>query len=181
MKHTLSTIGTVAVLLLSSTLWPSCASKDKPAADTLSVAPADSAATVATDTVAPAVDDQAAKEQQKAEVKAFLEKFYKGLDKDIIDYKLVKQHTTAKAVRYLKDNYDYDCDGGDCMATWLFAYEGGGDTGPLKKRTIESIDENTYMVINVYNNSDGDYTYVVKLGIVKQGDTYKIDIIDPMT
>ncbi|MBO4731054.1 MAG: hypothetical protein J5593_06230 [Bacteroidaceae bacterium] len=184
MKQTLSTLGLVAVLILSAIVWPGCTSKEKAVADTLSVAAHDTVASVAADTVAAETvdaDNQAAKEQQITEVKTFLESFYKGLDRNIIDYKLVKKHTTAKAVRYLKDMYDYDCDGGDCMATWLFAYEAGGDTGPLKKRTIESIDENTYKVTSVYDNSDGDYKYVVKLGIVKENDTYKIDTIEPMS
>ena len=102
------------------------------------------------------------------------------LDKDLLDYAFVKRNLTRKALQYLTDNYEYDCEGGDCLATWLFLYEGGGDTGPLKKRTIQSIDENTYQVTSVYDNSDGDYKYTVQLGLVKDGDTYKIDTVKPI-
>lgn len=112
---------------------------------------------------------------------AFLENFYKGLDEDQLDYAFVKKHTTSKAIQYLADNYDYDCDGNECLATWIFLYEGGGDTGPLKTRTFEMLNKTTCKVTQTYEGYEGqDYVYIVKLGLVKYGDTYKINTIEPV-
>ena len=115
------------------------------------------------------------KEQQIASCKAFLEKFYeKGQDENYI-----RQNVTKNALQFLKDEYDYECEDGDCLATWIFEYEGGSDYGAFKKRTIDVIDENTYIVGNHYTTEDGkDFLYSVRLGIVKQGNFYKIDTIE---
>ena len=96
-----------------------------------------------------------------------------------MNYDFIKKHITSKAEQYLKDAYDYECEDGDCMATWLFAYEGGGDVGTLRERSIEVVDANTYKVLSIYDQGDGeDYKYGVKLGIVKEGDAYKIDTLE---
>jgi hypothetical protein len=104
--------------------------------------------------------------------KAFLEKFYQGLDNDLLDYNLVKQNVTPKALQFLKDSYDYDCEG-ECLATWVFLYEAGGDTGAIQERQIEMVEANTYDVKCVYEG----YEYVVRLTLVAEGNTYKIDTI----
>lgn len=115
------------------------------------------------------------KEQHIAACKAFLEKFYaKGQDDNYI-----RQNITNNALQILKDEYDYDCEDGDCLATWIFYYEAGSDFGTFEKRTIEVVDENTYIVGNYYNNDEGDkYLYSVRIGIVKEGNFYKIDKIE---
>ena len=113
--------------------------------------------------------------------KSFLENFYKGLDEDLLDYAFIKKHTTRKAIKYLADNYDYDCDTDECLATWIFLYEGGGDIGPLKTRTFEMLNKTTCKVTQIYEVCDSqDYEYIVKLGLVRIGDNYKIDTIEPM-
>ena len=125
--------------------------------------------------------EAAEKEQRIASCKAFLEKFYKGLDgnQDVDEY--VKKHVTSKALQFLKDNYDYECEG-EYLATWLFSYEAGGDYGPLRERVFEAEDENTFQVTSIYELEGSSqytaYEYVVRLGVVKEGNFYKIDTIE---
>ena len=104
-------------------------------------------------------------------VKAFVEKFYKEWGgEDILDYSYPKQHITPHLLKYLADAYDYDCEG-ECLATWKFFYEGGGDVGALKSRQITARDGNHVLVENKYDN----YEYDVLLTVIKDGDTFKID------
>ena len=165
------------ILVIGAALCIACGSKEKSVEPTTTE---NDSVVVAQDTSDIIAEAEQATVKTTEECKAFLEDFYKKLDKDLLDYAFVKRNLTRRALQYLADNYEYDCEGGDCLATWLFLYEGGGDTGPLKKRTIQSIDENTYQVTSVYDNPDGDYKYTVQLGLVKDGDTYKIDTVKPI-
>jgi predicted amidophosphoribosyltransferase len=125
------------------------------------------------------------KEQHIAACKAFLEKFFKGLDNsnDLQEY--VKQNTTFKAQQFLKDEYDLEDDCSNCLATWMFTKESGTEIGPLQDREIQMEDENTYQVVSIYElDNAGQYTayeYVVKIGIVKEGNFYKIDTIEKIS
>ena len=109
--------------------------------------------------------------KDKEVVRAFVEKFYKGWrGEDILDYDYVKQYITPNLLKYLTDAYDYDCEG-ECLATWKFFYEGGGDVGELKFRQITALDGSHVRVENKYDN----YEYDVLLKVIKDGDTFKID------
>ena len=110
---------------------------------------------------------------------AFLEDFYNVLGEDILNYEYLKQNITPNLKQYLIDQYDYECEG-ECLASWLFFYEGGGDTGGDMERTIEPVDNDTYLVKIRYRNTDGTYHYYysVKLGLVKDGDSFKIDTLE---
>lgn len=109
---------------------------------------------------------------------AFLEEFYKVLGEDILNYEYLKKNITPNLKQYLIDSYDYECEG-ECIASWLFFYEGGGDTCGTETRTIEPIDNNTYLVKICYSSGDGnDYHYSVKLGLVEDGDSFKIDTLE---
>ena len=122
-------------------------------------------------TVVDSADDQ---EQEMVAVKAFVEELYKEWDKtDLLDYGYVKQYITPNLLKYLADAYDYDCEG-ECLATWKFFYEGGGDVGELKSRQITVRDGNHVLVENKYVN----YEYDVLLTLIKDGDTYKIDSLE---
>lgn len=57
--------------------------------------------------------------------KIFLEKFYQEGTNCFFDDEFVKKHLTKKALAYLHENYLYDDDSGDGLATWLFYQEGG--------------------------------------------------------
>ena len=110
-------------------------------------------------------------EQEMVAVSAFVEEFYKEWDKkDLLDYGYVKQYITPNLLKYLADEYDYDCEG-ECLATWKFFYEGGGDVSGLKSRQITARDGKHVFVENNYEN----YEYDVLLTLVKDGDTFKID------
>ena len=112
-----------------------------------------------------------AQESESPQV-AFLNAFYKTLQRDLLDYNYVKGNVTPKAYQQLVDGYDYDCEG-ECLATWMFLYEAGGDTGAMENKEIKEIDANTYSVKCIYEG----YEYVVELKLVEEGNTYKIDNI----
>ena len=115
--------------------------------------------------------DVAIMEQDKEAVRVFVEKFYKEWNgEDILEYDYPKQHITPNLLKYLADAYDFDCEG-ECLATWMFFYEGGGDVGMLKSRQITARDESHVLVENKYEN----YEYDVLLTVVKDGDAFKID------
>ena len=103
--------------------------------------------------------------------KAFVEKFYAEWD-DILDYAYVKKHVTRKMLKTLVDGYSFDCEG-ECLATWLFFYEGGGDVGSLVSRIVKWKGKNKIIVESKYEN----YEYEILLTLVKVGKTYKIDSI----
>ena len=112
--------------------------------------------------------------------KTFLENFYQGLEEvfgEEEDYLYVNEYLTPKAKQYLIDQYDYECDG-ECMAIWLFLYEGGGDVIGTCQRTIKPVDGLSYKITNTYYyEGEKNYQYRVKLGLVQDGDSFKIDSI----
>ena len=108
--------------------------------------------------------------EKEAEAKrAFVEKFYAEWD-DILDYNNLRPYVTPKMRKWLMDNYDFECEG-ECLATWLFFYEGGGDVSGLLSRQVKVQDADHILVQLKYDN----YEYDVLLTVVKDGDSYKID------
>ena len=100
-----------------------------------------------------------------------MEQFYEDWGKkELDDYDALKPYITPKLRKYLADAYDYDCEG-ECLATWKFFYEGGGDVGEWKSATFTPRDESHVLVEIEYDN----YKYDVLLKVIKDGDTYKID------
>ena len=75
---------------------------------------------------------------------------------------IVKQYITPNLLKYLADAYDYDCEG-ECLATWKFFYEGGGDVGELKSRQITARDGNHVLVENKYVNYEYDVLHSSKI------------------
>ena len=125
-------------------------------------------AVIADSTVTDSVDAQ---EQEMEAARVFVEKFYNEWSgEDILNYDYPKQYITPNLLKYLADAYDYECEG-ECLATWMFFYEGGGDVGELKSRQITARDGNHVLVENNYEN----YEYDVLLTLIKDGDTFKID------
>ena len=114
--------------------------------------------------------------------KPFLENFYQGLEEVFGEEEAdlyVNEYLTPEAKQFLIDQYDYDCDG-ECMAIWLFLYQGGGDVIGDCQRTIEPANGLSYKVTNTYYyEGKKSYEYHVKLGLVKDADTFKIDSITP--
>ena len=75
---------------------------------------------------------------------------------------IVKQYITPNLLKYLADAYDYDCEG-ECLATWKFFYEGGGDVGESKSRQITAHDGNHVLVENKYVNYEYDVIHSSKI------------------
>jgi len=130
------------------------------------------------------IERQDSIDKVQREEKEFLEKFYKNLDysnskwEELDSY--VRKHITSNALQNLRDEYDYDCESGDCLALWLFSYMAGGDMDKELGRKIEQVSDNTFLVTTTWGYSEGPsskYDYKVRLGIVKEGDSYKIDTI----
>lgn len=119
------------------------------------------------------------KEQHIEACIAWLDKFYKGLDKADYDGDYVRKYITHNAEQFLIQEYDYDeCN--NCLATWLFSYE-VGDVGNIIEHRIDVIDDNTYEVTSIFDGGDGEsgqYVYVVRLGIVTVGNNLLIDSIE---
>ena len=86
----------------------------------------------------------------------------------------VRKHVTPKALKILKDEYEYECDNGDCLATWLFSYEAGSDIGAMVSRTVNMKDENIFLVVTKYEDAE----YEVRLSVINDGHSYKIDDIE---
>ena len=117
-----------------------------------------------------AVEDPAKKKDMEA-VKAFVEQFYQGWSMDdLLEYDYPKKYITPKLLQFLADSYEFDCEG-ECLATWKFFYEGGGDVAEMKSRKITACDASHVLVENKYAN----YEYTVLLTVIKDGDTFKID------
>lgn len=123
---------------------------------------------------------QEEKKQHIAACMAFLSEFYQEAEGNFFDDYYIKDHITKNAEKQLMNAYDYECETGDCLATWLFYQEGGVDVGSMKDRTIEMVDENTYRVtcISYYNADDyQEYKYSLLISVVNEGGSYKIDSI----
>lgn len=120
--------------------------------------------------------------QLMAEAAAFLKTFYQEFEQAFDeggDYdECLRQHVTPKAEQWFKDMYDYDCEDDNCMASWLLLYD-ITDPGTLQERTIEAIDGNTCKVMMTYDRGNGEmYEYILKVGIVKEGNEFKIDDVE---
>ena len=117
------------------------------------------------------VADDVAQKQDMEAVRAFVEQFYKdwGME-NLLEYDYPKQHITPALLQYLAEAYEFDCEG-ECLATWKFFYEGGGDVGEWKHNSYTPRDESHVLVEIEYHN----YEYSVLLTVIKDGDTYKID------
>lgn len=93
------------------------------------------------------------------------------------DYDFLKAHCTPSMLEFLADNYDYDCDNGDCYAGWMFrtdAQDGKGEG------------EQANGVVAVGDVGDGWYEYiffdegfrgVTRLKLLFDGDSIMIDAL----
>ena len=161
-KHLLHSIGSIILLGIIGACSSKAPSNNSNDTDTIAV---DSVVTEEI-VITPEQDIQAKKE--------FLEMFYQGLDESDLDPSYIKKYVTPKALQILKDYYDYDCDDGDCLGVWLFAYACNDDPGALVSRHIKEVNENDYLVEIKYEW----YEYDVLLTVIKDGDTCKIDNIE---
>lgn len=91
------------------------------------------------------------------------------------DYDYLKAYCTPSMLQYLAEEYDYDCDDGDCYAGWMFRTDA---------QDTNSDEEQSYGVIAVGNVGDGWYEYifmdggfrgVTRLKLLFNGDKIMID------
>lgn len=59
------------------------------------------------------------------------------------------EHCTSKMIKVLRDNYDYECDEGDCLAGWIF-----------RSDSDDAYDMNKYGIISVTPIGNNWYQYV---------------------
>ena len=127
------------------------------------------------DSVAVADEDTEKNTEEEIQAKKhFIETFYKGMENSNDYDAFVRKHVTPKALKILKDEYEYECDNGDCLATWLFSYEAGSDIGAMVSRTVNMKDENIFLVVTKYEDAE----YEVRLSVINDGHSYKIDDIE---
>lgn len=125
------------------------------------------------------VEEAITSEQEIQAKKDFIEAFYQGFDQFNDSY--IKKYVSPKALQILKDEYDYECEDGDCLATWLFkeTCSDCGDNTPIISLDIKEQNENDYLVeIKFEDYYYGIFEYDVLLTVIKDGDTYKIDNIE---
>ena len=120
-------------------------------------------------------------EEKKVKMEAclsYIKKFYQDYEKTGQDGGFLRKHCTPNAIRILEEKYDYDCDEGGCLATWIFFYEAGSDS-ELVKREFVAIDENTCEVNNFWgqNGVCNEGIYRVTIDVVEKDGQYKIDNI----
>ncbi len=109
---------------------------------------------------------------------SYIKKFYQDYEKTNQDDGFLRKHCTPNAIRILEEKYDYECDGGGCLATWIFFHEGGTDSETIKREFV-AIDENTCEVNNFtgYDGVCDGGIYRVTIGVVEKDGQYKIDTI----
>ena len=62
--------------------------------------------------------DSVADAQKEQEAIAFITDMYNNIKYE--DYDFLRKNCTAKMLKFLRDNYDYDCEDGNCLAVWMF-------------------------------------------------------------
>ena len=127
--------------------------------------------------------DAMSPEQVIEEKKQFLESFYKKYDSlDEYDEAFIKSIVTNNALQILKKHYTKD-EGGDMedpngLACWLFNYYNGWVAcGSVISRNITSKGGDMFVVTAKYEDEE---KYEVELSVIKDGDSYKIDDINPI-
>ena len=91
------------------------------------------------------IADSIANAQKEQEAIAFINDMYNNRKYE--DYAFLRKNCTAKMLKYLRDNYDYDCEDGNCFAVWLF-----------RSDNQDGINEK-YGVISVTPQGDDWYQY----------------------
>lgn len=81
------------------------------------------------------IADSIANAKKEQEAITFITDMYNNIKYE--DYGFLKKHCTAKMLKFLRDNYDYDCLDDNCLAIWLF--RSGNQDGINEKHGIISV------------------------------------------
>lgn len=115
-------------------------------------------------------NNDVAQDNDNQEAIKFLKDFYDG---PYWEDSYVRKYITNNARQVLNDYYDYDCDA-DCLATWMFA-DGGQQCDSKFTQSIIPQGSNKFLVENKLSCG----TYSVLLTLVHDGNSFKIDNIEP--
>lgn len=110
----------------------------------------------------------------------YLKFFYWGMSLSY-NKEYLMAHITPRAKQYLMERYDYECETGDCLAIWLFDHDKPLELGEMRSRVMEDLGDNMYRVTlySDYEENGYDlYEYAIRIGLVKDDGTYKIDFIE---
>lgn len=162
--------------IITATLLLSCnnAQNTKNEAQTDSVPPVieQNVEKIASDslkTTADVDDTKALQDEHIAFIKQLYDDFFlapsdKSWD-DLMPY--YRKHCSKQIIDAVQDNYDYDCESGDCYAWWIFRDE-SQDGGPVKLTITHDHD-------NWYNAKYVDtYPLNIKIRVEGTGDNLKI-------
>ena len=111
----------------------------------------------------------------------FLENFYEAGEGCGFDKAFLKRHLTDRALQYLRDQFDYEDESGEAMATWLFYKYDTTDVGPMQDLTVDRIGERTYRVVCRSSHNDAVYRYLLLFDLVKVDGQWKIDAMRPLS
>lgn len=122
-----------------------------------------------------------AEAMQPDEGNNFLMNFYEAGEECDFDKAFLKRHLTDRALQYLKDQFDYEDETGEGMATWLFYKYDTTDVGPMQNFVADKVGEHTYRVVCNSSHNDDVYRYLVLFDLVKVGGQWKIDSMKPLS
>ena len=109
------------------------------------------------------------------DTKSFIEKFYNDyIFGENNFYEISKTVCTPKMLNYLKEQYEYDCEDGECYALWCFrsgAQDGINDVSKVVK--VETVGDGWYKVTYF----DMGYKYATKVKIIQNNSLIQFDEI----
>lgn len=104
-------------------------------------------------------------------VEAFITKMMDENQYD--DYDFLKKHCTPKMLKFLADNFEYDCEDGDCLAGWMFRTETQDNSEECRNgvEKVENVGNGWYE----YTFYDGGFKGITRLKIIIKGDLIMVD------
>lgn len=119
---------------------------------------------------------KATTEQREQLAAQFITNMYNNYLYD--DYDFLKAHCTQSMLQVLAENFDYDCDDGDCYAGWMFRTDtqdsASDDEHPNAVVAVKSVGDGWYE----YEFYDGGFRGVTRLKLLFDGDTIMIDDLE---
>lgn len=120
-------------------------------------------------------------EKDVAEITAFIESLYAPEGFNLYtDNSWLKQHCSEDVLQLLKDEYEYDCEEGDCYGSWLLVGEPLGDIEEkvLKGVHHDSADAHHYVAEIEYSDIYKTATIYVRYQVKMKNGTPVIEDID---
>lgn len=113
--------------------------------------------------------------EKMSNINSFIESFYNEYIFGSNNFNDIAKNTcTPKLLKYLKESYDYECDGGECYAFWLFRSGAQDGINDLSKVINVEVVGNGWYKITYF---DMGYKYATKVKIVNINGTIMFDEI----